>query len=259
MLLMDHVSISYRTKKEIVPVIQNLSLQIEQGEALAILGPSGCGKSTLVNTLAGTLSPESGRIDYIKGNDRQPLNPKVHKIGMIPQNCGLLPWKTVQGNCLMPLKIRHEAITGERKREIEKIYQSLDVAGLLERYPKQISGGQVQRVALARAFILRPDLLLMDEPFSALDAITRDEARKLFLRVWEQNRPTTVLVTHSIEEALYLGNQVVVMGAHSGTIEYQMRNSYFGNLYPDSMEYLAVKQLLREKLKPCDRRRSELE
>lgn len=252
MLVMENVSIGYKTKKELVPVLQNLSLRIEQGEALAILGPSGCGKSTLVNALAGTLPVDSGVMDYIKENDRQALNPKVHKIGMIPQNCGLLPWKTVRANCLLPLKIRHEAITAERKQEIQRIYESLNVEGLLTRYPKEISGGQVQRVAIARAFILRPDLLLMDEPFSALDAITRDEARKLFLRVWEKNRAATILVTHSIEEALYLGNTIIVMGSHEGNIKYRMQNPYFGKLYPDSMEYLEVKQLLREMLKRDD-------
>ncbi len=258
MLVIEDLSVGYKTKKEAIPVIQTLSLHIEQGEALAILGPSGCGKSTLIKTLAGTLFANSGKMDYIKENDRQPLNPKTHKIGMIPQNCGLLPWKTVRENCLLPLKIRHEQIALERKQEIEKIYDSLDISKLLGRYPKEISGGQVQRVAIARAFILKPDLLLMDEPFSALDAITRDEARELFLRIWEQNRPTTILVTHSIEEALYLGNTIVVMGTHQGNIEYQMQNPYFGKLYPESMEYLAVKQLLREKLKPGDRGQGEI-
>ncbi|MHB8065322.1 MAG: ABC transporter ATP-binding protein [Ruminiclostridium sp.] len=254
MLLMKNVSISYKTKKEIYLVIQNLSLKIGQGEALAIIGPSGCGKSTLVNALAGSISMVSGNIDYIKDNDRQTLNSKTHKIGIIPQSCGLLPWKTVRENCILPLKIRKEQIEEQRKQEIIKIYETLDIAKLLERYPKELSGGQVQRVAIARAFILRPDLLLMDEPFSSLDEITREEARELFLKIWEQNRPTTILVTHSIEEALYLGNRIIVMGAHVGDIIYQMQNSYFGKLYPDSVEYLLAKRLLREKLKPNDKR-----
>jgi len=250
MLVINNVCINYRMKKEIYPVIQNLSLQIEQGEALAILGPSGCGKSTLVNALAGTILTSSGSIDYIKNNDRKPLNPKTHKIGMIPQNCGLLPWKTVRENCILPLKIRKEQINEKRKQEMQKIYEALDIANLLNRYPKELSGGQVQRAAIARAFILKPDLLLMDEPFSSLDAITREEARELFLKIWEQNKPTTILVTHSIEEALYLGNRILVMGAHMGDIIYQMQNSYFGKAYPDSVEYLVTKQLLHEKLKP---------
>lgn len=251
MILLNNVSISYKVNHEIFPVIKNLSLEISKGEALVILGPSGCGKSTLLNALAGTMPIQDGSIDYIKDNNRSPLNPKTHKIGMIPQNCGLLPWRTVRGNCLLPLKIRKEQINENFEHEIEQIYETLDIKKLLDRYPKELSGGQVQRAAIARAFILKPDLLLMDEPFSSLDAISREEARELFLKIWEQNRHTTILVTHSIEEALYLGNRIIVMGDRLGEIIFQMQNTFFGKLHPDSVEYLKTEQMLREKLKPC--------
>ncbi len=259
MLIVDSISIHYKTKKDIFPVIQNLSLNMKQGEALAILGPSGCGKSTLVNAMAGTIAIESGRIDYIKDNKRQELSPKTHKIGLIPQNCGLLPWKTVKENCLLPLKIRKELMDEKQKLEITKIYESLNISDLLDKYPKALSGGEVQRAAIARAFILKPDLLLMDEPFSALDAITREEARELFLNVWKKIQPTTILVTHSIEEALYLGNMIIVMGKHMGDVKYQMKNPYFGVLYPENVEYLVTKKLLREKLKTQDERKEAFE
>lgn len=249
MLLMENVSINYRTKKEIFPVIKNLSLQIEKGEAFVILGPSGCGKSTLVNALAGTISIESGSVDFTQNSEKKPLNPKTHKIGIIPQNCGLLPWKTVRENCLLPIKIRHEQLNEKLNNSIEKIYESLDITMLLDRYPRELSGGQVQRTAIARAFILKPDLLLMDEPFSALDEITREEARELFLKIWNLYKPTTILVTHSIGEALYLGNKIIVMGENEGEIKYMMDNPYFGKLYPNDVKYLLVKQILREKLK----------
>ena len=202
MLSLENIRISYKKKKEIVSIIENLSLSINEGEALVILGPSGCGKSTLVNALAGTIPIECGEIDFIKDQRKQPLNPKTHKIGIIPQNYGLLPWKTVRENSILPLKIRHEPITDRQKLDMKEIYESLNITHLLDQYPNALSGGQVQRAAIARAFILKPDLLLMDEPFSALDAITREEARELFLTIWKQNRPTTILVTHSIEEAL---------------------------------------------------------
>jgi NitT/TauT family transport system ATP-binding protein len=117
----------------------------------------------------------------------------------------------------------------------------------------------VQRAAIARAFILQPDVLLMDEPFSALDEITRDEARELFLRVWKQIKPTTVLVTHSIVEALYLGNTIIVMGEHMGDVKYQMQNAYYGDLYPENAEYLLTKKLLRDKLKIQDERKETFE
>lgn len=248
MLLLNNISISYKKKKETIKVINNFSLQIEQGESVVILGASGCGKSTLVNTLAGTIAAESGDIIYVKDQKSRPLNPKVHKIGIIPQNCGLLPWKTVKENCLLPLKIRKEKVNESRIEEITNIYKSLDIDRLLHKYPKELSGGQAQRAAIARAFILRPDLLLMDEPFSALDEITREEARELYLKIWKQHKPTTVLVTHSIEEALYLGNRIIVMGTDKDNMKYQMANPYFGESNPQSLEYLATKQLLRKQL-----------
>ena len=259
MLVIENVTVGYRTKKGRVPVIDGLSLQMEQGEVLAVLGPSGCGKSTLINALAGTISLDSGSADFVIENGRQPLNPKTHKIGVIPQNCGLLPWKTVRENCLLPLKLRGEPLTKEWRRQISDICEALDVLQLLQRYPAQLSGGQVQRAALARAFIFSPDLLLMDEPFSALDAITRQDAQELFLRIWNRNRPTTILVTHSIEEALYLGNTVVVMGTSHGDIQYRMKNPYFGNSDPESVDYLAAKRILHEKLKPDSERRGSFE
>lgn len=259
MLIVDNISIHYKNKKSIHPVICNLSFQMKEGEALAILGPSGCGKSTLVNAMAGTIPIESGRIDYIKDGNRKPLSPKTHKIGLIPQNCGLLPWKTVRENCILPLKIRHEKMTSQQKEEIKRIYEALSISDLDDKYPNQLSGGQAQRAAIARAFILKPDLLLMDEPFSALDAITREEARELFLKVWKQNRPTTILVTHSIEEALYMGNKIIVMGRHMGDVKYQMENPYFGELYPGNVEYLVAKQLLHEQLRCGDEGEEESE
>lgn len=234
-------------------------MQIEQGQAVAILGPSGCGKSTLINTLAGTIRAESGVIDFVKDADRQPLSPKTHKIGMIPQNCGLLPWKTVEENCMLPLKIRRERLTEKRKMENLQICASLDIIKVLKRYPRELSGGQIQRAAIARAFILQPDLLLMDEPFSALDAITGDEARHLFLQVWEQNQPTTILVTHSIDEALFLGNTIIVMSQHAGKIIYQMENPYFGKLHSLNVGYLTAKQTLRDHLNPRFKRGNPFE
>jgi len=252
MLSIKDVSINYKTKYETIQVINNLSLAIEKGEALVILGPSGCGKSTLINALAKTISIESGNINYIQNNDEKELNTKIHKIGIIPQNCGLLPWKTVEENCLLPLKIRHEEINDESKNSIHKIFESLNISSILHRYPRELSGGQIQRAAIARAFILKPDLLLMDEPFSALDEITREDARTLFLKIWKLYMPTTVLVTHSIDEALYLGNRIMVMENDMGNIKYEIHNPYFGQIYPEKLEYLSIKRILREKLKPTE-------
>ncbi len=251
MLSLDNVTVGYRIKKEIIPVIQGLSLRVEQGEVLAILGPSGCGKSTLINMLAGTISQSGGSVEFMNGGQRLPLHPRTHKIGIIPQNCGLLPWKRVRANCVLPLVLRGEKLTQEREQDIRRVMADLGVDGLQQRFPKELSGGQAQRVAIARAFILRPDILLMDEPFSSLDAIHREEAAKLFLRVWQQTRPTTVLVTHSIEEALYLGHTVLVMGPHGGEVRHRMQNPYFAQLHPEDAAYAATARLLRRQLMPA--------
>ena len=250
MLSLENVTVGYRIKKEIIPVIQGLSLRVEQGEVLAILGPSGCGKSTLINMLAGTIPSSGGQVQFIQGGAASVLHPKTHKIGIIPQNCGLLPWKRVRANCVLPLVLRKEHLTEARQRDIQRILEDLGVDGLQQRFPKELSGGQVQRVAIARAFILRPDVLLMDEPFSSLDAIHREEAAKLFLRVWQQTRPTTVLVTHSIEEALYLGHSVLVMGSHGGEVRHRLQNPYFAQLHPEDAAYAATARLLRRQLVP---------
>ncbi len=256
MLSIDHVSIQYKNRQEIVPVIRDLSLQIRQGEALVILGVSGCGKSTLINALAGSIGIESGTVSFVKEQEKQPLNPKLHKIGLIPQNCGLLPWKSVKDNCTLPLRIRKISVNQAYREEMNRIYEALNIMQILDNYPNQLSGGQLQRAAIARAFILKPDVLLMDEPFSALDALTREEARELFLSVWKQIRPTTILVTHSIEEALYLGNTICVMEEREGKISYHMENPYFGQPHPEDINYLMLQKQLRERLKLTEERRA---
>lgn len=248
MLIINDLSIHYKSKQSFHPVISHLSFQLQEGESLAVLGPSGCGKSTLINALAGSLAIESGTIEFAAGNQGCPLNPRRQKIGLIPQNCGLLPWKTVRENCLLPLKIRKEYHKVKHTKELDRLSEALNIQDILTKYPGELSGGQLQRSALARAFLLEPDLLLMDEPFSALDAITREEARELFLRVWKYQKPTTILVTHSIEEALYLGSRIFVMDALGGNIRYQKDNPYFGQLTPKHADYLTAQQLLRSQL-----------
>jgi NitT/TauT family transport system ATP-binding protein len=253
MLKIDDISVSYRIKGKKAPVLQNFSLRLGQGEVLAVLGPSGCGKSTLIQVLAGMLATDSGTVTVAADAVTMPLNPKTHNIAVIPQNCGLLPWKTVRQNCLLPLKLHNLRIDGKKLAELEETCRSLDVDSLLERYPGQLSGGQVQRAALARAFLQKPDLLLMDEPFSSLDAITRADAWELFLKIWRQKQPTTILVTHSIEEALYLGEKIAVLDKDMGRLIEQMDNPYFGRSETAGEDFLRMKRRLRGLLKPAGR------
>ncbi|MBP8820371.1 MAG: ATP-binding cassette domain-containing protein, partial [Syntrophomonadaceae bacterium] len=147
--------------------------------------------------------------------DGQIINPKSQRIGLILQNYGLLPWKTVYQNAMLGVKIKNQPPVEEYSNYI---FRKLGIDNLLNRYPKELSGGQQQRVALARAFILKPDLLLMDEPFSALDAISREEMQELFLNIWKENNVTTIFITHSVDEALYLGRKIVVFSPSPGRI-----------------------------------------
>lgn len=176
------------------------------------------------------------------------MDPRRVTIGFMPQNYGLLPWRTALSNVLLGPRIRRQDMTAA-KRRAEELFAALGIAGLEDRFPKELSGGQQQRVALARAFLLAPDLLLMDEPFSALDAITREEMQDVFLSLWQKEQVTTLFVTHYVEEALYLGQQIVLMRT-GGTIAEVLKNPIFGR---DGLRTLPAffeqARLLREKIR----------
>jgi ABC-type nitrate/sulfonate/bicarbonate transport system ATPase subunit len=223
MIEINKLSVNYTTKKRRVKALGPISMNIKAGEIYALIGPSGCGKSTLLHVLSGIIKEYQGNIQ-IEG---EKLNPKKHNIGFIPQNFGLLPWKNVQKNCILPLQIKGKTIDAALQERIDYIMNKLDIHLLKDRYPRELSGGQKQRVAIARAYIINPDLLLMDEPFSALDAITREEAQELFINIWNDYKATTVFVTHSIEEAIYMGKKIVIMSQSPGVIVEIIDNSLF--------------------------------
>ena len=191
--------------KEVV-VYENFDLHVEQGESIVLIGPSGCGKSTMLYLLAGLRKPTSGKVQI---NGEEVIKPR-QQTGFILQEYGLFPWLTVEKNVGLGLKVRH------RKRKeisftVQKVLNEMDILGVKQHYPSQLSGGQRQRVALARALSLEPDLLLMDEPLSSLDALTRERIQQLLLSLWQRGTLTTVLVTHSIEEAVFLGSRILVL------------------------------------------------
>ncbi len=182
-------------------ILNNISFNLCLGEPISIIGPSGCGKTTLLYLLAGLDKPTSGKIsiDYSK-----------LKIAFILQDYGLFPWKTVEKNILLPLELKktHPNI---QKNTLKKIVKELKLDGLEKRYPMQLSGGQRQRVAIGRALIKKPDILLMDEPFSSLDAITRKHLQNTIIQLWKHRKITIITVTHSISEAVFLGKQILVL------------------------------------------------
>jgi NitT/TauT family transport system ATP-binding protein len=187
---------------------------------LAVVGPSGCGKTTLLSLIAGLLPPTQGELRV----DGKPVAARRAGTALIMQEYGLLPWKTVRQNVALGLQIR-----GQSQEPAEQALAEVGLADLGRRWPHQLSGGQRQRVAIARSLALQPDLLLMDEPFSALDALTREEMQELLLSIWQRRKTSMVLVTHSISEAVYLGQQILVLSARPGQPVALVRNQFVGD------------------------------
>ncbi|WP_326512164.1 ABC transporter ATP-binding protein [Clostridium intestinale] len=246
MLNINNLTVNYKSNNQIINALGPINMTIAEGDIYAIIGPSGCGKSTLLNVLSGIIKSSTGDVLL---NDKS-LNPKTHNIGLIPQNFGLLPWKSVQKNCLLALKIKGVKVDSSLTERIELIQTKLGINELKDRYPNELSGGQKQRVAIARAFIMNPDILLMDEPFSALDALTREEAQELFINIWNQYKLTTLFITHNIEEAIYMGKKIVIMSHCPGTIVEIIDNPLFNteNLREDE-RYLKLSSYLRSIIK----------
>lgn len=219
-------------------ILENISLELETGSVCAVIGPSGCGKSTLLNVLAGLNRNYTGNVLINKAVP----SPKKQTIGFIPQNYGLLPWLKVKDNIMLGLTIKHKS----RAKLPQNLITNLGLDKLLERYPKELSGGQQQRVSLARAFALNADLLLMDEPFSALDAITREEMQDVFINLWQKQNVSTVLVTHYVEEALYLGQKIVVMTNSPGKIYKTIDNPLFADRnFRERIQFAQLSRQLR--------------
>lgn len=209
----DQLNVFYKKGNENIQVLHNFNLSIPQGLIYAIVGPSGCGKSTLLYTLAGIITNYTGTLTI---NEEKP-NPKKQSIGLVPQHYGLLPWKKISSNIHFPQVIRKKQIDSIREL---KILEQLQITHTLQKYPNELSGGEQQRVALARAFIQNPDLLLLDEPFSALDALTAEKSRSLFVELWNEHPVTTVLITHNIREAIELAHKIVLVSPTPGTVKH---------------------------------------
>ncbi len=202
------------TKTGSVRALVDLDLTVERGEFISIVGPSGCGKSTILRLIAGLLPPSQGHVAI----DGTPVKEPRDEIGIVFQRPTLLPWLNIRDNVLFP--IRHKR--GESGRRFHGEAQALlDMVGLGDfssHMPDQLSGGMQQRAAIARALLLDPDILLMDEPFSALDALTRDEMGFELLRIWEERPKTVVFITHAIAEAVLLSDRVAIMTERPGSI-----------------------------------------
>jgi ABC-type nitrate/sulfonate/bicarbonate transport system ATPase subunit len=208
----ENISMVFRRDGKSTHVLENVDLEVGEGEFLCLLGPSGCGKSTLLNTVAGFLKPTSGEVkidgEAVRGPDPRRI--------FVFQERGVFPWLTVEGNIGFGLfRLTQE----ERDQRIAHYVKMVGLQGFEKAYPQELSGGMKQRLEVARALAVNPDMLFLDEPFGALDSITRLIMRGELLRIWEAERKTIIFVTHDIEEAVQLADRVVVMSARPARIQ----------------------------------------
>jgi NitT/TauT family transport system ATP-binding protein len=237
------VSLVYDTPAGQVPGVEGVSFDIEASEFLCLVGPSGCGKSTLLNIIAGFLAPTGGQIRIGgkavtgHGMDR----------GVVFQDFAqLFPWRTALGNVAFGLEMKGMA-KEEREEIARKQLKLVNLEKFVQSYPHHLSGGMQQRVAIARALAYNPAVLLMDEPFAALDALTRDDMQRLLADVWRETRKTVIYVTHNVAEAVYLADRVIVMTPHPGRVKTEVAISLKRPRDPLSVEFLDYqKQLLRQ-------------
>ena len=213
-------SLAYRTRDGEVLALDAADMAVEKGEFTAVVGPSGCGKSTLMKLVTGLRPPTAGTVSVAGERVRGPL--KI--AGMAFQNATLLPWRTVRDNVLLPLEIvkPHRSRIRRHRREYEEradaILETVGLAGFGDRFPWELSGGMQQRVSLCRALVHEPELLMLDEPFAALDAFTREELWCVLRDLWQEQRFTCILVTHDLREAVFLADTIHVMSARPGRI-----------------------------------------
>ncbi len=212
-LRVDHVSHAYRTPTGTLPVLHDIGFRVDAHSLVCVVGPSGCGKSTLLRILAGLLGPCEGRVLL----DGRPVTGPSRRVGMVFQQANLMPWRTVERNLTLPLELAHVSRAARRARAAELI-RLVGLEGFASAYPAELSGGMAQRVAIARALIYRPEVLLLDEPFGALDAMTRERLGIELLRIWHAAESAVLMVTHSIPEAILLADRVIVLSGRPGEI-----------------------------------------
>jgi len=229
LLQLDGVSLEYRTPERVVRATHQVSLDVYQADRFVLLGASGCGKSTLLRAIAGFIAPVEGEI-RLEG--RRVSGPGPDRIVVFQEFDQLPPWKTVLQNVVFPLVASRTLSRAEATERARDILAKVGLSPFAQAFPHQLSGGMKQRVAIARALAMQPRVLLMDEPFAALDALTRRRMQEELLALWAEVRFTLVFVTHSIEEALLVGNRIGILSPHPGRVRAEVNSHAWG---PDSL------------------------
>lgn len=222
-LSVEGLSKTFKDENQEKTVLDGIDLELTFRDCLAVVGPSGCGKTTLLLAIAGILPPTGGRIIF----QGKTMSAPERKIGLVLQNYGLFPWKTAGSNISLGAKLQGIEVAETKLLSVKK---ELDIEGLDHLYPAQLSGGQRQRVALARALLLNPLLLLLDEPFAAIDTVTRERLQNNLLAVFAQRRFSFIIVTHNIEEAVFLGRRIIILGNNTRGVSAVMDNPEMGSV-----------------------------
>lgn len=226
---------TFNVSKKEIPVLKDINITINKGEFITIVGHSGCGKSTLLKIIAGLVDYNVGEVIY---NNKKIIEPGRDR-GMVFQEHRLLPWLTVKDNIGFGL---YKYDKREREKLIKKYIELVKLKGFENVYPDQLSGGMAQRAAIARGLVSNPEILLLDEPFGALDALTRIQMQKEILNIWENQKTTMILVTHDIDEAIYLGQRVIVMSARPGEVKEIIKVNIPGKKDRSSQEFVNIKK-----------------
>ncbi|MFL6637634.1 MAG: ABC transporter ATP-binding protein [Paraburkholderia graminis] len=226
LLAVENVSLEYRTRERIVRATHEVSFDVYGGDRFVLLGPSGCGKSTLLKAVGGFIEPSSGTISL----DGQIVRgPGADRIVVFQEFDQLPPWKTVLQNVAFPLRVAKKLARAEANERALHYLDKVGLAAFANAYPHTLSGGMKQRVAIARALAMQPRVLLMDEPFAALDALTRRKMQEELLRLWEEVNFTLLFVTHSIEEALVVGNRILLLSPHPGRVRAELNSHQYSH------------------------------
>ena len=249
MISVKDVDLIFETNDGPVHALKDVSLEVEEGDFVSFIGPSGCGKTTLLRAIAALEIPTKGHLTV---NGKSPNDARIDReYGYVFQAAGLYPWRTVEGNIKLPLEIMGYSQT-EKKERIQKVIELVELKGFEKKFPWQLSGGMQQRASIARALAFDANILLMDEPFGALDEIVRDRLNSELLDLWMQTKKTICFVTHSIPEAVFLSTKIVVMSPRPGritdVIQSTLPNKRELNIR-DSQEFIKIAQRVREGLK----------
>ena len=237
LLSVKHVSLEYRTEQRTVRATHDVSFDVFRGDRFVLLGPSGCGKSSLLKAVAGFIAPRAGSI-AMQG---QPIHqPGPDRVVVFQEFDQLPPWKTVLENVMFPLLASKRLDQQAARERAHHWIAKVGLAGFEDAHPHTLSGGMKQRVAIARALAMQPEVLLMDEPFAALDALTRRKMQEELSRLWQELRFTLVFVTHSIEEALVVGNRILLLSPHPGRVRAELNSHQFGLHSAGSAEFQAA-------------------